>query len=182
MQIAALLSVLRHPIGIPSNVVKTARLEAANIIESHLSNELPKTATPEYLTNINKIHIQKGLDNANLNASASAASAPKNHILEAKPAMAELPLDLLTDLLCPAYAEGCLKYERGSWRRGFKMSIMMSACLRHLTKFFYHNETYDLETLTTYGIKKHHLGAAIFCIISIYNDFKHHPANDDRIK
>ena len=109
------------------------------------------------------------------------SDAPKNNVQEDKHDMAELPLDLLTELLCPAYKEGTQhKYYRNSWRKGFKMSVMMAACLRHLTKFFYFGEVWDKETLEKYGIKKHHLGAAIFCIISLYNDWKHNPQNDDR--
>jgi len=106
---------------------------------------------------------------------------PKNNVQEDKHDMAELPLDLLAELLCPAYKEGTQhKYYRNSWRKGFKMSVMMAACLRHLTKFFYFGEVWDKETLEKYGIKKHHLGAAIFCIISLYNDWKNNPKNDDR--
>ena len=95
--------------------------------------------------------------------------------------MSELPLDLLAELLCPAYQEGTQhKYYRNSWRKGFKMSVMFAACLRHLTKFFFMRETYDQETLKKYGIKKHQLGAAMFCIIALYSDWKNHPENDDR--
>ena len=109
------------------------------------------------------------------------SKAPKNHISEDKHDMSELPLDLLAELLCPAYKEGSLKkYYRNSWRKGFKMTVMFAACLRHLSKFFFKREVYDQETLEKYGIKKHHLGAAMFCIISLYNDFKYHPHNDDR--
>jgi hypothetical protein len=60
------------------------------------------------------------------------------------------------------------------------MSVMMDACLRHLDKFFNKGEDYDQETLDNFGIKKHHLGAAMFCLISMYNDWRNHPHNDDR--
>ena len=107
--------------------------------------------------------------------------APKNNVKEGKHRMSELPLDLLAEMLCPAYKEGSDgKYYRYSWRKGFLLSIMMDACLRHLDKFFNHNEIYDQQTLEEYGIKKHHLGAAVFCIISMYNDWKNQPENDDR--
>lgn len=208
MHTEKLISILRNPIGIESAIVKEARLLAADKIENDYSqynkvhnqkgladlNHLkPKN---DYITDlnnaqakvqaclsdvdVNKVRVQKELFNFDPN---DFTSAPKNNIQEAKPDMSELPLDLLTELLCPCYLEGSKhKYYRNSWRKGFKMSIMMAACLRHLTKFFFMRETYDTETLITYGIKKHHLGAAMFCIISMYNDHKNHPHNDDRRK
>lgn len=106
--------------------------------------------------------------------------APKNHVQEDKPQMSLLPLDLLTELLEPAYREGLLKYERESWRRGFKTSIMMDAALRHLSKFYYERENYDAETEEKYKIKKHHLGASIFCLVSMYNSIHNHVGFDDR--
>ena len=110
-------------------------------------------------------------------------NAPKNYEREGKHRMSELPLDLLAELLCPAYKEGTdYKYYRYSWRKGFKLSVMMDACLRHLNKFFNDGEDYDQEAFDRYGLKKHHLGAAIFCIISMYNDWKYNPNNDDRPK
>jgi hypothetical protein len=107
--------------------------------------------------------------------------APKNYEQEGKHRMSELPLDLISEMLCPAYLEGSdKKYYRYSWRKGFKISVMMDACLRHLDKFFNKGENYDQETLSTFGIRKHHLGAAMFCIVSMYNDWCNHPHNDDR--
>lgn len=98
--------------------------------------------------------------------------APKNNIEENKPQMSLIPLDLLTELLEPAYREGLLKYERESWRKGFKVSVMMDAVLRHLSKFYYDKEDYDEETFNKYDILKHHLGAAIFGIIVMYNSIE----------
>ena len=60
---------------------------------------------------------------------------PKNNEQEGKPRMSLLPLDLLSELLCPCYEEGLRKYSRESWRKGFKISVMMDAALRHLSKF-----------------------------------------------
>lgn len=102
-------------------------------------------------------------------------TAPKNNLKENKPQMSLIPLDLLKELLCPAYQEGVQKYIRESWREGFKTSVMMDACLRHLTKFYYEREDYDPEYP-----QKHHLGAAIFCLISMYNSMKNYPEMDDR--
>ena len=98
--------------------------------------------------------------------------APKDNVKEAKPQMSLLPMDLLQELLVPAYEEGLQKYFRESWRLGFKTSDMMDALQRHLTAFYYKRESEDPETFKAYGIRKHHLGAAIFCIISLYNSIK----------
>ena len=96
----------------------------------------------------------------------------KNNIEEGKPQMSLLPLDLLTELLVPAYSEGLLKYERESWRKGFKVSTMMDSTLRHLSAFYYDREDYDHETEEKYNIQKHHLGSVIFCCIAMYNSLE----------
>jgi len=106
--------------------------------------------------------------------------APKNNIEENKAQISLLPLDLLSEMLVPAYMEGLKKYQRESWRKGFKASTMMDACMRHLTAFYYEHEDYDSETFKTYGIRKHHLGAALFCIISLYNSVRNDTTLDDR--
>ena len=108
--------------------------------------------------------------------------APKDNVKEGKPQMSLLPMDILSELLVPAYEEGLQKYFRESWRLGFKMNDMMDACQRHLTKFFYEREDLDQETLEKYNIKKHHLGAALFCIISMYNTTQVNPGLDNRPK
>lgn len=104
----------------------------------------------------------------------------KNNIEEDKAQMSLLPLDLLAELLEPAYREGLVKYERESWRKGFKASVMMDAALRHISAFYFWKEDYDPETLDKYGISKPHLGAAIFCLISMYNSVHNHVGLDDR--
>ncbi len=109
-------------------------------------------------------------------------TAPKDNKKEGKPQMSLLPMDLLQELLVPAYEEGLQKYFRESWRLGFKMSDMMDALQRHITKFYYKREEFDQETLKTYNIKKHHLGAALFCIISMYNTLQVNPQLDNRPK
>jgi len=108
-------------------------------------------------------------------------TAPKNNIEEGKPQPSLLPMDLLIEILEPAYREGLIKYFRESWRIGFKLSDMKDALDRHMTAFYFHGEDYDEETLTKHNIKKHHLGAAIFCILSMYNSLKVNPDElDDR--
>ena len=109
-------------------------------------------------------------------------TAPKNHIVENKPQMSLIPDDLLRDFLEPAYREGLLKYYRESWREGFPLSIMMDATKRHLTAFFHDGEELDKETLEKYGIRKYHLGAALFCILCMCDTVMNHPEMDDRRK
>lgn len=108
-------------------------------------------------------------------------SAPKNHDQEKKAQMSHIPLDLLREFLCPAYAEGLEKYFENSWRLGFSSKVMMDALQRHLERWFYHGEEYDLEAYEKYGVWKHHLGAALFCLICMCDTVKNHPEMDDRV-
>lgn len=107
-------------------------------------------------------------------------TAPKNNAQEGKPKMHLIPLDLLKEFLVPAYEEGLIKYFEESWRLGFKMSDMMDGLQRHMESFYYQGEDLDQETLDTYGIKKTHLGAALFCILGMCNTLKNYPELDDR--
>ena len=107
-------------------------------------------------------------------------AAPKNNLSEGKHRPHLIPMDLLMELLCPAYEEGIIKYTEESWREGFNHSVMYDACIRHLEKFYFKKESYDPESMELFGIKKHHLGAALFCLISMYNTEKEHPELDDR--
>ena len=106
-------------------------------------------------------------------------SAPKNNEQENKPQMSLIPLDILRDFLEPAYREGLIKYSRESWRGGFKTSVMFDALQRHLTQFFYDGEDYDIEA-ENIGVKKHHLGGALFCLLCMCDTVKNHPEMDDR--
>lgn len=105
--------------------------------------------------------------------------APKNDKTEAKPHMDLLPIDLLRDLLCPAYEEGVAKYGRETWRQGFEASRLMAACMRHLTAYYYDGEDFDPDTNKDLPLK-HHLAGAIFSLISMYHSSIHHPELDDR--
>ncbi len=107
-------------------------------------------------------------------------TAPKNNIEEGKPIVSYIPLDLLIPLLCPTYKEGDIKYIRESWREGFNTSVMMDALMRHLTAFYFEGEELDPDS-EQHGIKKHHLGAVIFCAICMYDTAINHPELDDRI-
>ena len=104
--------------------------------------------------------------------------APKD--AKGKPAASLLPLDVLIKHLVPAYEEGLLKYEKESWRKGFPVSTMIDACLRHINEFYWKGEDFDEETLEKYGITKHHLGAATFCLVSTLHTLDNYPESDDR--
>ena len=106
--------------------------------------------------------------------------APKNNINENKSQPSLLPLDILIDMLEPAYREGVIKYERESWREGFNSTVMYDALMRHLKAWFYDLESYDPEPKKKFGIDKHHLGAVIFCAINLYVTDMSFPELDDR--
>lgn len=106
-------------------------------------------------------------------------SAPKNNINEGKPRPTLLPMDILIKWVIPAYEEGVIKYERESWREGFKTSVLMDAAQRHMNTFFYDQEEYDVQAADL-GVTKHHLAGAIFSLLSILHTLEHHPELDDR--
>jgi len=107
--------------------------------------------------------------------------APKNNLIEDKPQMSLIPDDLLRDFGEPAYREGIIKYIRESWRDGFPITVMMDALKRHMTQFYYDGEDFDTDA-EKYGVKKHHLGGALFCILCMCDTVKNHPELDDRPK
>lgn len=107
-------------------------------------------------------------------------TAPKNNIQEGKLRMHFLPLDLLAEILCPAYEEGVLKYREESWREGFKTSVIADAALRHISAFVNKGEDYDAEAFDKFGIKKTHIGGAIFSLICMYQTMRDYPQLDDR--
>jgi hypothetical protein len=102
--------------------------------------------------------------------------APKNNVQEGKPRPSLLPMDLLIKYLCPAYEEGVVKYERESWRKGFKVSVMIDAAFRHINEFYYEGKDIDKESSTG----KHHLAGAIFSLLSILHTMDTRPDLDDR--
>jgi len=106
-------------------------------------------------------------------------TAPKNHEQENKPQMSLIPMDLLRDFLEPAYREGLIKYYRESWRKGFKSTVMMDALQRHLTQWFYEGQEFDPDA-EKLGVKKHHLGGALFCLLCLCDTVSNHPELDDR--
>lgn len=92
------------------------------------------------------------------------------------------PLDIIFRHGTPAYQEGLVKYRKESWRDGFPISDMFAACQRHLELFFYEGQDYDVDTLQRFGIKKHHLGAVMFCVNSMLQTLETRPDLDDRPK
>lgn len=107
-------------------------------------------------------------------------TAPKNNNAEDKPQVSLIPLDLIIPMLEPAYREGVLKYDRESWRAGFNSTVMYDALMRHLTAWFFDLESYDPETKEKFDFDKHHLGAAMFCLINLYATEMNFPVLDDR--
>lgn len=110
----------------------------------------------------------------------SQKTAPKNNVAEDKFQASLLPMDIIVPMLEPAYREGIIKYRRESWRLGFNSTTMYDALKRHLDAWFYELESFDSEAEEKHNIKKHHLGAAMFCLINLYmTEFKF-PKLDDR--
>lgn len=107
-------------------------------------------------------------------------AAPKDNNIENKAQVNLIPLDIIIPMLEPAYREGILKYQRESWRLGFNSTVMYDALMRHLTAWFFKLETNDPETKEKCNIDKHHLGAAMFCLINLYNTEMKFPELDDR--
>jgi len=108
-------------------------------------------------------------------------TAPKNNLKEGKPRPSLLPIDLLIEALCPGYEEGILKYYRESWRLGFYTSDMYDSTIRHLKAYFHDREDYDPDS-EKLGIKKLHLGGALFSILCMVDTLLNHPELDDRGK
>ena len=102
--------------------------------------------------------------------------APKNNVKEGKPRPTLLPMDVLMEMMCPAYEEGVEKYERESWRDGFYVSTLMDAAFRHMIEFYYNGHDIDEASST----KKHHLAGALFSIASVLHALKTRPELDDR--
>jgi hypothetical protein len=107
--------------------------------------------------------------------------APKNTALENKPKPSLIPFDICIEYDEPAYQEGLIKYYRESWRKGFPISEMYDAAVRHLEQFFYHMQDYDPDA-EKLGIKKHHLAGARFSIACMLQTLRDHPEMDDRGK
>lgn len=108
------------------------------------------------------------------------ATAPKDAAKDNKLPVHLNPQDLINKYLTPAYQEGVIKYEEGSWRRGFPISELMDAVDRHKEKFFYQCEDLDQEALDKFGIEKTHLAAIIFSCFAALHTLEYYPELDDR--
>jgi hypothetical protein len=93
--------------------------------------------------------------------------APKNDVLDNKIDLSLLPMDVIGEELVKAYFEGCIKYKRDSWRLGFDYSQMIAAARRHINAFWDKGEDLDSCAVKDFGIDKHHLAGAMFCLVSI---------------
>lgn len=105
--------------------------------------------------------------------------APKNNILEAKPDMSLLPLDLLEGL-ARTYEYGCIKYSRNSWRKGFKQSNMLAASLRHITDYKDKGQMFDIDAIERADMHIYHIDMAIFNLLCVKDSILNHPELDDR--
>lgn len=70
---------------------------------------------------------------------------------------------------------GSKKYSRSNWKKGFKVTRSLAACLRHIFSFL-RGEDNDRES----GLS--HLAHAACCLEHAIYDMIHHPENDDREK
>lgn len=106
--------------------------------------------------------------------------APKNNILEAKPDMSLLPLDLLEGL-ARAYEYGLVKpYPRNSWRKGFKQSVSLAAALRHITDYKDKGQMFDPDAKERANMDVYHIDMAIFNLLCVKDSILNHPELDDR--
>lgn len=91
---------------------------------------------------------------------------------EGKPDFTYISYELLEEV-SKVRAFGASKYSRGNWKKGFKVTRSLAACLRHIYTFL-SGETNDKES----GLN--HLAHAVCCLEHALYDLKHHPKNDDR--
>lgn len=99
--------------------------------------------------------------------------------------MTDLPFDVFLKYQTKAYDEGVVKYMRESWRKGFPVSIMIDAALRHIIEFFWQKKDEDVfvyldDNGEEQKVVKHHLTGAIFCLTCILQTIETRPELDDR--
>lgn len=86
-------------------------------------------------------------------------------------------LDLLPPVALNEVAKvlsfGARKYDDHNWRKGFKFSRLIGACLRHVFAFM-RGETYDPET------NLHHLAHATCCLLFLIDHIELDYGEDDR--
>lgn len=89
-----------------------------------------------------------------------------------KPDLSLISIELM-EALARVRMFGTVKYSRGDWKRGFKVTRSCAAALRHIFRYL-SGETLDPES----GLP--HPAHAVACLEHVLYDMKHHPENDDR--
>lgn len=102
------------------------------------------------------------------------ATGLKNDAIEQKADLSLIPLDLL-DFVSKAYEYGTRKYKRNSHRGGFETHRTIAAALRHIAEWNDKGQEYDKDAWEREQMKVHHLGMAIFNLISILNSIRYKP-------
>jgi len=92
------------------------------------------------------------------------SKATKNDLVEGKPDLSLLPLDILEEV-ARAYEYGLVKYQRNDWRGGFETHRSIAAALRHISAWNDQGEKYDKEAFERTGKNVHHLGMAVFNLL-----------------
>jgi hypothetical protein len=91
-----------------------------------------------------------------------------------KPDLSQISLELMEEV-AHVRMFGAAKYERGQWRKGFKVTRSCAAALRHIFQFLA-GETNDPES------GRSHLAHAVCSLEHAIYDMRRHPENDDRDK
>lgn len=91
---------------------------------------------------------------------------------QGKPDFTYLSYEFLEEI-AKAREFGAKKYSRNNWKKGFKVTRSLAACLRHIFAFL-SGQTNDPES----GLS--HLAHAGCCLEHAIYDMKVHPENDDR--
>ena len=92
---------------------------------------------------------------------------------QGKPDLTYLSYDLLSGM-ARVRAFGATKYSKDNWKYGFKITRSLAAALRHIYQFL-QEDSVDEES------GECHLLHAMCCLEHAYNDYLHHPDNDDRV-
>lgn len=108
----------------------------------------------------------------NNSGDASSSGAVKHD--QGKPDLTFVSYDFISGM-ADVRAFGAQKYSRNGWLDGFKILRSLAAALRHIFQFIWVS-SWDDES------GKCHLLHAACSLEHAYNDFLHHPENDDRLE
>ncbi len=100
-----------------------------------------------------------------------SATGMKNDAIEKKPDLSLIPLDLLEEV-CRAYEYGLKKYKRNSHRGGFETHRTIAAALRHISEWNDKGQEYDKDAWENEKLKIHHIGMAVFNLLSTIHAIK----------